>query len=89
MVLEINMGVCPRLEFDNIVLFNCMGYDFYIYSAFELLCNSIANLCRHELYHFNSLGYPVIIISQVNDISCKGRRYVLLNNYITDKFVVT
>ena len=33
MVWEINMGVCPRLEFDNITLFNCLGYDFYIYGA--------------------------------------------------------
>ena len=38
------MGVCPRLEFDNIMFINCLGYDFYIYGAFELLCNSIANL---------------------------------------------
>ena len=44
MVWEINMGVCPRLEFDNIMLFNCLGYDFYIYGAFEFLCNSFANL---------------------------------------------
>ena len=44
MVWEINMGVCPRLEFDNIMFINCLGYDFYIYGAFELLCNSIANL---------------------------------------------
>ena len=29
MVWETNMGVC-------------MGYDFYIYGAFEFLCNSIA-----------------------------------------------
>ena len=44
MVWEINMGVCPRLEFDNIMFINCLGYDFYIYDAFEFLCNSIANL---------------------------------------------
>ena len=44
MVWEINMGVCPRLEFDNIKFSNCLGYDFYIYGAFEFLCNSIANL---------------------------------------------
>ena len=44
MVWEINMGVCPRLEFDNIMFINYLGYDFYIYSAFEFLCNSIANL---------------------------------------------
>ena len=44
MVWEINMGVCPRLEFDNIMFINCLRYDFYIYGAFEFLCNSIANL---------------------------------------------
>ena len=42
MVWEINMGVCPRLKFDNIMLINCLGYDFYIYGAFKFLCNSIA-----------------------------------------------
>ena len=47
MVRETNMGVCPPLEFDNNRLINCLGYDFYIYGAFELLCNSVANLCRH------------------------------------------
>ena len=44
MVWEINMGVCPRLDFDNIMLFNCLGYNFNICGAFEFLCNSIANL---------------------------------------------
>ena len=44
MVWEINIGVCPRLDFENIMLFNCLGYNFNIYSAFEFLCNSIANL---------------------------------------------
>ena len=44
MVWEINIGVCPRLEFDNIMFIICLGYDFYIYGAFEFLCNSIANL---------------------------------------------
>ena len=36
-VWEINMGVCPRLKFDNITLINCLGYDFDIYGAFEFL----------------------------------------------------
>ena len=35
MVWEINMGVCPRLDFDNIILFDCLGYNFNIYVAFE------------------------------------------------------
>ena len=35
MVWEINMGVClPRLEFDDIMFINCLGYDFYIYGTF-------------------------------------------------------
>ena len=34
-VWEINMGVCPRLEFDNIMFINFLGYDFYIYDAFD------------------------------------------------------
>ena len=37
----------------------------------------------------NILGYPLIIISKVIGISCNGRRNVLLNSYIIDKFVVT
>ena len=84
MVWEINMGVSARLEFDNIMLFNCLWYEFFIYGAFEFLCNSIANLWRHEWYHYNTLGYPVIITSKVIDILCNWRRNVLLNNYIID-----
>ena len=89
MVWEINMEVCPRLDFDNTMLFNCLGYNFNMYGAFEFLCNFIANLWRDEWYHYNTLGYPVIIISKVIDISCNGRRNVLLSSYIIDKFVVT
>ena len=51
MVWEINMGVCSRLEFDNIMFINCLRYVFYIYSAFEFLYNSIANLLRRVWYH--------------------------------------
>ena len=88
MVWEIYMGVCPRLDFDNIMLFNCLGYNLNIYGAFKFLCNSIADLWRHKWYHFNTLGYPVIIISTVIDI-CYGRRNALLNSFIIDKFVIT
>ena len=28
MVREINMGVYPRFEFDNIMFIYCLGYDF-------------------------------------------------------------
>ena len=83
------MGVCPRLDFENIMLYYCLGYNFNIYGAFEFLCNSIANLWRRDWYHYKTLWYPVIIISKVIDISCNGRRNVLLNSYIIDKFAVT
>ena len=86
MVWEINMGV---LDFENIMLFNCLGYNFNIHSLFEFLCNSIVNLWRHEWYHYNTLGYHVIMISKVIDISCNRQRNVLLNSYIIDKFTVT
>ena len=43
-VWEINTGVCPRLEFDNIMFINCLGYDFSVYGAFEFVCNFLANL---------------------------------------------
>ena len=35
MVWEINMGVCPRLEFDNIIHICCLGHDYYNYGAFD------------------------------------------------------
>ena len=89
MLWAINMGVCPLLEFDNIMFINSLGYDFYIYGAFEFLCTSVANLWRHVWYHYNTLGYPVIIISKVIDISCNRRRNILLNNYIVDKVADT
>ena len=44
MVWEIYMGVCPRLGFENIMLYYCLGYNFNIYGVFEFLYNSIANL---------------------------------------------
>ena len=42
-VWKINMGVCTRLEFIDIMFITCLGYDFYIYGAIEFLCNSIAH----------------------------------------------
>ena len=89
MLWEINMGVCPRLKFDSIIFINCLVYDFYIYRAFEFLCNSIANLRRHVWDHYNTLGYQTIIISELINISCNRHRNVLLNNCIIDKFVDT
>ena len=35
MVKEINMGVCQRFEFDNIMHICCLGYDSYNYGAFD------------------------------------------------------
>ena len=35
MVKEIYMGVCPRVEFDNIMHIYCLGYDSYNYDAFD------------------------------------------------------
>ena len=49
MVWEINMGVCHCMEFDNIMLFICLGYDLYIYGAFEFVCNSIAKGLLHGM----------------------------------------
>ena len=89
MVWEINTGVCPRLEFDNIMFINCLRHDFYIYVHLIFLCKSFANLWRHVWYHYHALGYQVIIISKVLDISCNGPRNVLWNNDIIDKFVDT
>ena len=36
-------GLLHGMGFD-IMFINCLWYDFYIYDAFEFLCNSIANL---------------------------------------------
>ena len=47
------MGVCPRLEFYNSMFINCLGYDSYIYGAFEFLCNCI----------------PLLIYDVMNDIT--------------------
>ena len=46
------MGVCPRLEFDKITLINCLGYDFYMYSAFELY--AIQLLMYDVMYDVNT-----------------------------------
>ena len=35
MVWKINMGVCPRMDFEDITLFNCLGYNFTIDGAFK------------------------------------------------------
>ena len=55
MVWEINMGVCPRLEFDNIMFINCLGYDFYTYGAYECLFNSIPLLIYDVMYDVTTI----------------------------------
>ena len=35
------MEVCPRLDFDTIMRIRCLGYDFYIHSAFEFYAISL------------------------------------------------
>ena len=62
------MGVCPRLEFDNIMFIKCLEYNFYTYGAFELSCNHIANSWRLVWYLYNTLGYLVRIVYKVIDI---------------------
>ena len=56
-VWEVNMEVCPRLEFDNIMFIDCLGYDLYTYGAFDFLCNSIANLWRNIWYHYHTYNH--------------------------------
>ena len=56
------MGVCQRLDFDNITLIIPWGMT-YIYGAFEFLCNSIGKLRRHVWYHYHTQGHPIINIS--------------------------
>ena len=87
-VWEINTGVCPSLEFDDIMLINCLWYDFYIYGAFKFLCNSIDNFWRHVWYHYHTLGYPVNYISTVISMPCNRRRNVLWNTDIIDTFMI-
>ena len=72
MVWEINMEVCPRLDFENIMLFNCLGYNFNIYGAFEFLSNSIANLRRHELRGAfgKFLAWSFISVTDLQTLSC-------------------
>ena len=39
------MEVCPPLEFDDITLIDCMGYDFYIYCAFDFYTILLSIYC--------------------------------------------
>ena len=79
------MGVCPHLEFDNSMFIYCLGYDFYIYGAFEFY--AIPLLIYDVMYDITTK--PVITISKILDISCNGRRNVLCSNDIIDNFFDT
>ena len=61
------MGVCPRLEFDDITLIYCMGY-FMVRLSFY----SIA-LLIYDVISLPDLRVPVITISSVICISFNGR----------------
>ena len=50
---KINMGVCPRLEFDDIMVVNCMAYDFYIYVAFDLFYRNPLSI-YNAIYDINT-----------------------------------
>ena len=54
MVWEIYMGVCPRLEFDNIMFINCLGYDLYIYLA-HLSFYAISLLIYDVMYDITTI----------------------------------
>ena len=43
-VWEINIGVCPRMEFYEIMSINCLGYDCYKNGVFPCKFNSIGKL---------------------------------------------
>ena len=43
-VREINMGGCPRLEFNDMTLIYYLGHDSYIFTEFDFLFNTIVNL---------------------------------------------
>ena len=66
MVWEINMGVCPRLEINNIMFINCLGYDFYIYGAFEFFMQFHC-LGLNEIYVWFLLPtYPIFFNPTLN-----------------------
>ena len=55
MVCKINMGVCPRLEFDNIMFSNCLGYDSYIYYMVHLSFYAIPLLIYDVVYDITTI----------------------------------
>ena len=51
----INMGVCPRLEFDNIMFINCLEYDFYTYYMVHLSFYAIPLLIYDVMYDITTI----------------------------------
>ena len=47
------MGVCPRLEFDNIMFIICLGNDFYI--MVHLSCYAIPLLIYDVMYDITTI----------------------------------
>ena len=66
-----------------------MALIFMVHLSFYTIPSIIHDVMYDINTMYNTLGYPVIIISKVTNTSCDGRRNVLLNNYIIDKFVDT
>ena len=62
----------------NLVSLIAWGMIFIFMVHLSFLCNSIANLWGYVWYRYHTLGYPVIIISKIIDISCNMRRNVLM-----------
>ena len=48
------MGVCPRLEFNNITFINCLWYDFYINGAFEFFY-AVPSLIYDAMYDITTI----------------------------------
>ena len=59
------MGVCPRLEFDDIMLICYLGHDFYILGAFD--CYAVP-LSIYDVIH--DISTIPVDTSTVTGISC-------------------
>ena len=66
---EINMGVRTGLEFENIMLINCLGMTFIF--LVHLSFYAISFLIYDVMYNVTTTPNPVINSSTVIDISCK------------------
>ena len=57
MVWEIKMGVCPRLEFENVMFINCLGYDFIF--MVHLSFYVIPLLIYDVMYNITTIPYGI------------------------------